>query len=207
MSISREFRDIKDSIEKIKNMDKNKVMVFCSSAEAANKLVATDIGRVNSDWMAIIPDSRIQIIEVVNNIAMEIAEQEILELIKPIPNIRALKVERITRRDRDIDMSNDGNISFLPTKLIKIYFKGSTLPEVIHPDGIQKKVRHFIPRIKRCLKCLRFGHLKDSSKGNTRCPKCTEEHELKDCKNQPAPCVHCGSSPYNSLALGCPAYF
>lgn len=58
---------VKDSIIKIKSVGKDKIMIFCTSAREANLLVESKINNMNRSWSAVIPNSRVQVIGVIND--------------------------------------------------------------------------------------------------------------------------------------------
>lgn len=206
-TLSRELRPIKQHIQKIKPLGNNKVMIFCYSYKDANLLVESKISEINENWGAVIPDSRVQIIGVINNIPIELNDEEIISLIKSSDShTKAFKTERIKKRDPDTDMTDDDQINLIPTLLVKVFFRELVLPKSIVIDCVERKVRHYIPKVRRCYKCLRFGHLKDQCKGKMRCANCLGEHDAKGCKEETSPCVNCGSFHHNSMSLICPQF-
>lgn len=206
-SLSRDFWGIKKSITKFKSLGKDKVMLYCISAQEANLLVDSKINKLNQNWSAVIPDSRVQSIGVINDVPTEIEDVSLMGRIKcQDPSVRVLKIERIKKRNPDVDMDEDGNISLIPTQMVKVFFSGLTLPKTTVIDCVERRVRHFIPKVRRCLKCLRFGHLKDQCKAKIRCPKCSEGHDVKNCRGLVVTCVNCGSSDHDSVSLICPQF-
>lgn len=76
-------------------------------------------------------------------------------------------------------------------------------------------------RVKRCLHCLKYGHLKRDCKEKDKpptCAKCGERHLAKDCTNEGVKCVNCveankrvkGNTPFepnhSAFSKNCPCY-
>lgn len=61
----------------------------------------------------------------------------------------------------------------------------------------------------RCYRCLEFGHLTNSCKGQDRSADCincgVKGHKAKDCKNLPK-CIHCDGAPHRSDSTKCPKF-
>lgn len=75
---------------------------------------------------------------------------------------------------------------------------------------MQRDVTAYIPGIKICHKCLRYGHVKVQCRSKLfRCPRCTENHPLEDCTTPDDPtkfvCFHC-SGPQSALSNRCPVF-
>lgn len=207
MSIAREFTKVKDCIAEIKIIDTQKVLIFCNTAAQANSMVEHKVMEVNKDWVAIVPDSRITTMGIVGNIPESYGNKEVLEAIKVSDSFSPVfKVERLMKRNPDVDISEDGEVDLLPTPMIKIFCKGLSLPNSIKLFNVERTVRLFYPKIKRCAKCLRFGHLHNTCKGKLRCANCTGEHCVEDCASGGIICVHCRSTDHNSLSMLCPCF-
>lgn len=191
-SLSKAFRPITDIMIKMKPLGKDKVVIYCRSYQGANSLVESRINSLNKNWGAVIPDDRVQSIGVINKIPIDMKDEEIHTLIKSSdPNTKVFKVERILKRDPDVDMTEEGQVKLIPTLLVKVFFKELTLPKSIIIDSIERNVRHYIPKVRRCFNCLRFGHLKDQCRSKSRCEVCSGEHDGKGCTNTSVSCVNC----------------
>lgn len=207
MAIAREFRKVNNLIQRVKKMDKFKVMVCCVSAIAANKLVESEIQNINKDWMAVIPDTNVKSIGIIGDIPLNIDDKDILESIcRSDPHSKVFAVERMKKRDPNEDKTRDGRVKLIPTAMVKIFVYGTALPNNIVIDNVERKVRHFYPKVKRCNNCLRFGHYQNICKGSTRCGKCSGTHETIKCNNNYLHCVHCQSSNHDSLSMICPQF-
>lgn len=207
MSVAREFRKLNKVIQRIKKIDKFKIMICCISALEANKLVESEITKINREWVAVIPDNNVKSIGIIGDIPVNIDDKYILESIQQSdPQNKIFAVERVKKRDPDQDKTPDGKIKLIPTEMIKIFVHGTSLPNCIIIDNVERRVRHFYPKVKRCSKCLRFGHYQNICRGVIRCGKCSGPHKMEECTNNVLHCIHCQSSNHDSISMICPQY-
>ena len=75
--------------------------------------------------------------------------------------------------------------------------KGQTIPKRINIGYLRKKKRLYIPNPQRCFQCQKFGHTKNSCKGE-------EGHNLDDCQNEPK-CVYC-QGDHVAISRDCPKW-
>lgn len=64
-------------------------------------------------------------------------------------------------------------------------------------DRIAIKVRSYVPLVKQCYKCFRFGHIKTFCKSEERCIICGEKAH-KDC-DKPIKCRNCKENHRSSF--------
>jgi len=133
---------------------------FCLNAVKRNKKVGleTSIDRrevsvrgVVTDW----PDNILEFWEAVNE------KEEIL------------KIEKMITRKWN---NTEKKYSYYDTGNLIITFKGNKLPERLWlwEQIVTINVRPYIPAVRQCFKCLRYGHIKALCKSEKRCLICGE---------------------------------
>lgn len=92
-----------------------------------------------------------------------------------------------------------------PTLTVTITFAASVLPEYLDIGGWRHNVTPYIPPVKQCYRCLRYGHLAKFCKNSERCSICKGEHNYKTCTTgmENAICVHCNGN-HTSVSPQCP---
>ena len=99
--------------------------------------------------------------------------------------------------------NNTAKQEFLP--LVKIFFEEESMPEVIRVFGVKRRVFPYIPSVRRCDKCMHYGHLLDSCKGKPRCGKCSSNHMSNECDSDDILCCNCGGN-HPATSKKCPEY-
>ena len=81
---------------------------------------------------------------------------------------------------------NDGNqITYLTLQTVAITFATTTTPEYVDLNLWRFPVSSYIPPVKQCYKCLRYGHYAKLYKNSTR----SQNHNYKDCTLKDKPLV------------------
>lgn len=101
-----------------------------------------------------------------------------------------ISIERMLKRKFN---NSDKKLIICNTNNFIITFKGRTLPDNISLyDGLVKiRVRAYIPEVKQCYNCYRFGHTKAVCKNKSKvCVVCSEDfHGYCDRQEK---CINCG---------------
>ena len=92
-----------------------------------------------------------------------------------------------------------------PNPLLKLRFASTMLPTHFYAAYVRYEVRPCIPLPRRCGKCLRYGHGKNTCRARAqRCVRCAQEHPSEGCTAPPC-CAACqGPHPVNDKA--CPVW-
>ena len=78
-----------------------------------------------------------------------------------------------------------------PTKLIRIKFQGTELPEEVYCcNSTPYVVTPYFPPVKRCWNCNLYGHWTSECRNEWKC-KCGRRHERSAPCQAPAFCLHC----------------
>lgn len=95
---------------------------------------------------------------------------------------------------------------WIDTKNILVTFEGNELPEKLslYEDLTAIRVRPYIPAVKQCFKCYKYGHIKQYCKKEYNlCVVCDRESH-GNCKNENK-CINCGGK-HKANFKGCPIY-
>lgn len=185
-------------INEIKKVGRNRIICDCTEANTANNLVlAEELKSLN--FKAFIPNFLVSRAVIVKNIDSDFTE----ERLKNIIDCRQYKIKNIIRLNRRVQ--NDGEIEYIPTNTVKIFFFGQNFPEYIYIWNARFPCEPFIPATKQCYRCFRFGHLSKQCKStNEKCFTCGDSgHTKKECKSKEPKCNNCGQA-HESTSRNCP---
>lgn len=91
------------------------------------------------------------------------------------------------------------------TNTVILTFSTPHPPKHINAGYLRLPVQLYIPNPLRCFNCQKFGHGKNSCKGQLTCARCgSTGHEHGDCHN-PEKCVNCGST-HSAFSKTCPKW-
>ncbi|KAH9633259.1 hypothetical protein HF086_006861 [Spodoptera exigua] len=102
---------------------------------------------------ATIPASDTEVTGVLTSVPIGLSNERIFSLIGSSRNI--IQVRRFMRRVR----TEQGIASFQPTQTVAVTFASTELPEYVYLDNWRHEVSVYVPPVKQCLHCLRFGHI------------------------------------------------
>lgn len=99
----------------------------------------------------------------------------------------------------------DGLSKLQPTKTVSITFSCPVLPESVDLNSWRFEVRQYVPPVKQCLRCLRYGHIAKFCKNSERCSICGEAHNYTNCRtsSKDAKCCHCNGN-HIAISSTCP---
>ncbi|XP_058463702.1 uncharacterized protein LOC131437989 [Malaya genurostris] len=173
--------EYKRSIENMRALGRNKILVFLKDYKTANKMQADSLLK-ECNYKVYIPRSFISVTGVVAGVPVDMELEEILENISSEYPI--LAINRLHRFEA-------GNK--LPTHRISIVFRTSKLPFEVRLYCCINKVRPFINKPIICLNCLRYNHKTDNCRSKKRCGNCSLQHdetEYEHCQNK-TKCLYC----------------
>ncbi|KAK6171770.1 hypothetical protein SNE40_018202 [Patella caerulea] len=91
-------------------------------------------------------------------------------------------------------------------RTIQITFKKNETPQgVIYMLYERRPVHPYIPKVKRCTKCQRIGHVEKFCRSEAICGKCGNSHNTKDCRASQLKCVNCRGN-HGADSPKCPKY-
>lgn len=147
---------------------------------------------------ASIPAADTEVTGVLTSVPVDMANKEIYSLIGSSKNV--IQVRRFMRRVKGF-----GGVEFVPTQAVAVTFASTILPPYIYLDSWRHEVRKYIPPVKQCLKCLRYGHIAKFCRNTEVCSICTLNHNFKNCQVDPkdAKCANC-KGDHIAISSSCP---
>lgn len=134
-------------------------------------------------------------IGLVFDIPTEISMDDFQDACKsPVPILKCIRIER---RDPNDEKNR------IPTRRVKIIFKGLEIPYEITFQHTKVPVKYFIS-FAQCYRCYRFNHFAQHCKQRLeRCRMCFHQHEEKDAC-MPLTCTNCKDN-HHPTSKECPA--
>lgn len=185
-------------IKYLKPINKFKIGLVFENANYANKFLENDRFLNDTKMIASIPAAATEVTGVIRDVPVSYSNKKIYQSLNNINNI--VQVKRFMRKEKE-----GSSIVYKPTKTIAITFATSQLPEYIYLDSWRHEVSVYVPPVKQCLKCLRYGHIAKFCKNSEKCSICTEDHNFKACKIDPnnAKCLNCKGN-HIAISSSCP---
>ena len=127
---------------------------------------------------------------------MKYSEERLQEEFK---DQRVVDVTQVKRRI-------DGKLTPLPTYILT--FDLWRLPRELKAAWLRLEIRPYVPSLRRCFFCQRFGHVSDSCRWKLKgekgiCSNCGKE-DLDEC-DRPSYCVNCSGS-HSATSKSCDRY-
>lgn len=195
-STLRKMEQYRRHIVNMKQVGRNKIMVYLNSYAKANSLVKeVQSGKIGR-YRAYVPLHLICVTGVIAGVPADIPEKEIFDDIQcEVPIVSVRRLNRFV----------DGAIT--PTNRISVMFRSNVLPERVKLFCCSSRITPFVQKLVICENCLRFNHRASQCKGRKRCERCSIQHESPDqfrsCANE-AKCAFCKSSSHTSNFDKCP---
>lgn len=187
--IGKEFRRLGIKVKAFTSSGPEKLVIHFYSPEEANAFVETGIHLLKPSWRAIIPNSSIFKVGIVHRFPTEFSEEDFWSGLDENSKELIVKVEFMKKRV-EIERNGTKIRVFQRIHSIKIFAK-TRLPEGISMFEQLLAVDKFIPKVKRCFYCQRFGHISSNCDHPIRCLRCGENHNVERCQNEYR-CVNCG---------------
>lgn len=146
---------------------------------------------------ASIPASETEVTGVLTSVPIDYSNQKIFQLIASSKKV--ISVRRFMRRVKD----TLGIVSMVPTQTVAVTFASVQLPEYVTLDHWRHEVGIYIPPVKQCLRCMKFGHIAKYCKNNEVCSICAEPHNFKNCNKAKTQCANCGGD-HVAISAACP---
>lgn len=142
---------------------------------------------------------------VIYGVSTEMKENEILHELK---HQGVVDVKRIMKRStsnvKSIDDSEENRPKFIPMTSVILSFNKPILPSSVTMCFQSFTVKQYIPQVKRCFQCQRFGHGIAQCRAKMRCVRCGQNHTFDQCNNnENRTCPNCGGD-HSAAFQGCP---
>ncbi|XP_063979595.1 uncharacterized protein LOC135163758 [Diachasmimorpha longicaudata] len=175
------------------------IIVPFFSAKQANT-VMNHPSLATDNIIAYIPEFNLSRQGLIKNVPLDISNEDLMsDLQSSVPFLQVTRCNRFTKNP-------DGSRQMSQSTTILIKFEGQILPPMVSLYGFRLEVFPYISQVKRCSKCLRFGHSKKHCQGMATCNHCSEtSHDSSSCSNlnKPPRCVNC-KGPHPSTDEICP---
>lgn len=79
----------------------------------------------------------------------------------------------------------------IPLWTCLVSFSGNKIPEYIALEGVLYPVKAYIPKVRQCFKCWKYGHTLQACRSATCCRFCAEDHSSETCEAQNLLCRNC----------------
>lgn len=202
--IIKEHKEMDNYIHSIANAGRNRIKVTFKSPFHANILLKSQILK-DKNINAFIPQYLIKRTGVIRNVDQSLTDEEIKDLLRPIPGytFSVLEIQRLKRKI----IIEGKEPEYKPTGSIKITFKGQLLPPQVYLCKVVCNVEPYVQKVIQCFNCLRYGHVNSQCKSKVRCSKCGEEHKTTDCSStSPLSCIFCKGSHTSLNHKECPEF-
>lgn len=188
--LGERLRELDYDLKTVNSAGSEKFVVQFETWKQANSFVEKGILEINREWLAIIPDSSIYTVGIIHQMPTEYDEERAWKGIDTRSKRLIKKIECIKRRITPEEEKEEDNSEFENTGVIKIFVEGP-LPPAIWVNANLKIVDKYIPKIKRCFRCQRYGHILGNCSHLIRCVRCGGGHRDDDC-HRPIQCCNCG---------------
>lgn len=198
MSLATNFKRYNKGVKQLIRINRHKVGVIFERPTFANAALINKKFLDNFKLKASIPASATEITGIIQHVPIDLSNEQIYSAISSSKNI--ISVKRFMRR------TITGNkVTFEPLKTVSITFSCVSLPDSVDLNSWRFEVRPYIPPVKQCLQCLRYGHIAKFCKNRIRCSICGKDHSYKECTIAPteATCCQCKGN-HIAISAECP---
>ncbi|XP_064292535.1 uncharacterized protein LOC135309869 [Plodia interpunctella] len=188
MYLSNSFTRFVKGIKYFKKVNKYRMGVVFDNPNMANSFLDNATFHREHRITASIPAAVTEITGVITNVPSDLSNKTIFKVLSTTTK-KIICVRRIMRKVKEGESYN-----LQPTQTVAITFAScASLPDYVYLKMWRVPVLPYIPPIKQCFRCLRYGHLAKFCKNAERCSICTEGHSFKNCNVSlaNAVCIHC----------------
>ncbi|XP_026330498.1 uncharacterized protein LOC113237995 [Hyposmocoma kahamanoa] len=176
MTISQGLKKTKTKgIQHLRSINKYKVGVVFDAANSANVFIDNIKFFEETEMVPSLSAAATEVTGVVRDVLVTFSNKKIFSAINSSKNV--VQDKKFTRKEKADNVS----IVFKPTKTIAITFASTQLPQHVYLDNWRHEVATYIPLVKQCLKCLRYGYIAKFCKNSEKCSICSEGHSFKVC--------------------------
>ncbi|XP_026333676.1 uncharacterized protein LOC113240557 [Hyposmocoma kahamanoa] len=201
MGMSTSLKRYNKGVKQLVRINKYKIGVIFERASFANAALTNTKYLDSYKMKATIPAGATEVTGVISHVPINLSNQEIYDTISSTKHI--VQIRRFMRRNK---VDNDFQIT--PTLTVSITFSCPVLPESIDLNSWRFDVKPYIPPVKQCLRCLRYGHIGKFCKNSERCSVCGGNHNFKTCTidTKDATCLHC-QGRHIAISKECPVKY
>lgn len=163
-------------IDEIKNMGRNRAAIIFKTYNEANSFLTNPLLSSNK-LSAIIPRFQVTRMGVVRQIPVEWSLEDLVSWIE----CRSVSTTVIKARRMNKKKKIDGKTVWEPTGTVVLSFLGQVLPKHVYCCSVSLPVNIYTLPTIQCLKCCRFGHIRDQCRSQARCSRCAGPHEGNSC--------------------------
>lgn len=186
------------TIINITTAGRNRCKIELSGHGPANELVKAAVF-AEKQLDAYIPSFMVTSQGVIRHIDPTLEEQEILT--ETISECKVLAVRRFTKR-----VVVNGDAQHINLQTCVLTFASQSVPHYVYLHGTRCEVTQYVPPVKMCYHCLRYGHMRYQCRSaSPRCVKCGGQHTFEQCDAELPSCVHCHGA-HLATDRGCPVY-
>lgn len=200
LALSKALRDhCVSGVMHLRPVNRYKVSITFDLSNNANVFIQNEKLLKALSLKASIPAGDTEVTGVLTSVPLELSNKNIFALIGSSRNV--IQVRRFMRRVR----GEGGEVSFQPTQTVAVTFASTQLPEYVYLDSWRHEVKIYIPPVKQCLKCLRYGHIAKFCRNDEVCSICTLKHNFKNCtadRTKPK-CANCNGE-HVAISSSCP---
>lgn len=198
MNLANILKKYNKGIRQLTRINKYKIGAIFETFGLANVALNNQIFLENNHLRASVPASACEATGVIRDVPTKMSNKEIYSSISCSKNV--INIRRFMRRHKE-----EQEIIFTPTTTVALTFSCPVLPESVNLNSWLHKVSVYVPPVKQCLKCLRFGHIAKFCKNSEKCSICAENHNYKECQTEAknAKCYNCKGN-HVAISAECP---
>jgi hypothetical protein len=199
LSLSNCLRRYNKGVKFLRSLNKYKIGVYFDKPTLANALLNNKTFLQENNFKANIPASSTEVTGIIRNVPIKYSNKKIFTMLSSYKKI--ICIRRFYRKV----FIDGGGFSREPTQTIAITFAATALPDYVDLDGWRHNITPYVPPVKQCYRCLRYGHISKYCKNAERCSICSNNHNYKDCSipKEKAICAHCNGN-HISISGQCP---
>uniref|UniRef100_A0A8D8QH57 CCHC-type domain-containing protein n=1 Tax=Cacopsylla melanoneura TaxID=428564 RepID=A0A8D8QH57_9HEMI len=187
-----------EDITEVRRLNRNKFLVVCRTAKCANTIIQST--KIQEEFNAFIPSVYMQRSAIIRDVDLDVDDKMFMENVDS-QNFKILRVQRLNRRS-----VIDGNVSYVPSRTLKLDFSGQDLPAFIYLWYTKIKCEPYMQRPVQCFSCYKFGHITKHCRSTKLCKTCfqpaADEHQ---CDTSVLKCTNCDGN-HNANSKSCPEY-
>lgn len=198
LSISSCIKRFNKGVKYLRFINKHKIGVYFEKPGLANAFLNNKTFFKDYQFCASIPAATTEVTGIIRNVPVKLSNKKIFTMLSSQKKI--ICVKRFLRKSFE-----ENGFVLQPTQTVAITFASSILPDFVDLDGWRHDISVYIPPVKQCFQCLRYGHMAKYCKNSERCSICKENHSYKTCTVpvEKAKCVHCDGN-HISISPQCP---
>lgn len=199
VSLSNCLRRYNKGVKYLRSLNKFKIGVYFEKPTLANAFVNNKTFLQDNYFKATIPASSTEVTGIIRNVPIKYSNKKIYTMLSSWKKI--ISIRRFYRKV----FNEEGSSSRQPTQTIAVTFAATQLPDYVDMDGWRHNVSQYVPPVKQCYRCLRYGHISKFCKNEEKCSICNNNHNFKVCATpkEKAVCAHCRGN-HISISAQCP---